>query len=292
MNNSTSLQERIKSLLTWKQGARRAPHKPLMLLFAISKLQQENRRFLSFEEVEKPLSDALNHFGPAGRVPTPQYPFWRLLNDGLWEVKADGDLTRRKSNSDPTKSSLIKSNAKAGFAREYFDLLSSDSTFQTQIIHQILDSHFPTSIHEDIVLYFSLSVGEVKTSDAIGHSRFRENVLSTYNSRCAISGYRGYLNGSPVGIEAAHICWPQAGGLNDIVNGIALSSLHRKLFHLGAFTIDGNYRLVVSPRFDGDGLICQQLAELSGKSIQLPNSREFHPSQRCLSWHSKEVFRS
>ena len=247
---------------------------------------------ISFAEVEKPLSDALNHFGPAGRVPTPQYPFWRLLNDGLWEVKADGDLIRRKSNTDPTKSSLIKFNAKAGFTHEYFDLLSSDPTIQTQVIHQILDSHFPSSIHEDIVLYFSLSVGEVKTSDAVSYPKFRDTVLSTYESRCAVSGFRGLINGSTVGVEAAHICWPQAGGLNDIVNGLALSSLHRKLFHLGAFTIDENYRVVISPRFIGDGLIGQQLAGLNGKPIKLPNSTEFHPNQKCLSWHSKEVFRS
>jgi putative restriction endonuclease len=40
-----------------------------------------------------------------------------------------------------------------------------------------------------------------------------------------------------LGLEAAHIKWFQAGGPDIEANGLAMCSLHHKLFDLGVFTI-------------------------------------------------------
>ncbi len=40
-----------------------------------------------------------------------------------------------------------------------------------------------------------------------------------------------------IGVVAAHIKWFQAHGADDVPNGIAMCSLHRKVFDLGAFKI-------------------------------------------------------
>ena len=37
------LRERIRHLNTWKKGGQRAPHKPLLLLLALSRLSQGER---------------------------------------------------------------------------------------------------------------------------------------------------------------------------------------------------------------------------------------------------------
>jgi hypothetical protein len=41
--DGSSLQSRIQDLNVWKRGERRAPHKPLLILYAIGKLRREVR---------------------------------------------------------------------------------------------------------------------------------------------------------------------------------------------------------------------------------------------------------
>ena len=68
--------------------------------------------------------------------------------------------------------------------------------------------------------------------------------------------------------------WPQAGGVNCVTNAIAMTTLHRKLFHLGVFNLDLNYRVRISEKitgtsgdqnvlgkFEGKKLVCQQIPE-------------------------------
>ncbi len=47
-------------------------------------------------------------------------------------------------------------------------------------------------------------------------------------------------------IEAAHIKWHQAGGPDIEQNGIALCSMHHKLFDRGVFTITNTMKLQVA----------------------------------------------
>src|SRR5262245_4015435 len=111
---TTSLQkkilERIQTLKRWKRGEVRAPHKPLLVLLSLARLTQGKERLESFENLEGPLQRLLEQFGPYRRRVHPEYPFWRLQNDRLWEVPNGSSLARRKSNTDPPKSELIKHN--------------------------------------------------------------------------------------------------------------------------------------------------------------------------------------
>jgi putative restriction endonuclease len=289
---AAKLQHLISKIVTWKKGEKRAPHKPLLLLLALGNLQRGGKRLQPFAEIVDPLTRAMEIFGPAGRVPTPQYPFWRLKNDELWDFEADGSLRIRKSSDDPTKSALIEKRARAGFLAVYHDLLRRDKTLQARIIHQILDAHFPPSIHEDIAAYFGLSVGEPETADHVSTQQFRNDILAAYHSRCAVTHFFVNLGSEALGVEPAHICWPQAGGLNAVANGIALSTLHRKLFHLGVFTIDFDYRVVVSPHASGELGFSGMLERFHGQKILLPTRVKDLPSKRCLEWHASEVFRS
>ena len=48
-------------------------------------------------------------------------------------------------------------------------------------------------------------------------------------------------------MTAAHIKWFQARGQDVVPNGLALCSLHHKIFDLGAFTVlPGNHQIVIS----------------------------------------------
>ena len=64
---------RFRELNVWRRGEERAPHKPLLVLLALAKLQAGAPRLTPFDEVENPLSQLLEDFGPRGDLFTPSY---------------------------------------------------------------------------------------------------------------------------------------------------------------------------------------------------------------------------
>jgi putative restriction endonuclease len=95
-----------------------------------------------------------------------------------------------------------------------------------------------------------------------------------------------------VGVEAAHIQWHQAGGPDEENNGLALCSMHHKLFDRGVFTIDHETRrFLVSDQANGNGGFEEWLMKYHGQSIRMPIAPDYQPKVSYLQWHFKEVFR-
>ncbi len=103
-------------LNVWKRGWERAPHKPLLILYALGKWSRDEPKEIPFSEVEQDLTALLKQFGPSRHSYHPEYPFWRLQNDGVWHVDAPKNLLPRKSNTDPKKTELLKHDVHAGFS--------------------------------------------------------------------------------------------------------------------------------------------------------------------------------
>jgi len=80
---SPSVLDRFESLSVWKRGTQRAPHKPLLVLYALAELER-GHRWVSFRDVDRDLTELLDEFGPPRTRHHPEYPFWRLQNDGVW----------------------------------------------------------------------------------------------------------------------------------------------------------------------------------------------------------------
>lgn len=291
MANSTDFFRRLANLLVYRKGDQRAPHKPLYLLFCLAALQQGKDRLQEFDEIATVLKSALHMFGPRTESVHPEYPFWRLQHDGLAEVKADSAIEIRASNSDPTVRSLRQNNAKGGLLAADFDILNGNLQLQSLAIHKILDAHFPESIHDEIVRFFGLTLDNPHAKDKRSDIEFREDVLSAYGKRCALTGFGVSVGNRVIGVEAAHIYWPQSGGNDDASNGIAMTSLHRKLFHLGLFAIKQDFSIVVSPAVADYGDSPLSLSTVSGQKIRLPQNQAFWPDAAALAWHERWVFR-
>jgi hypothetical protein len=119
------LLERIGRLRRWARDGEAAPHKPLLLLLALERLRQGLPRLAPFTEIEPPLRELLNQFGRQPDHGHPEYPFWRLQADDLWEIPDAAALPTRASNSDPPVSALRQRNPYGGLPLEVFDLLRS-----------------------------------------------------------------------------------------------------------------------------------------------------------------------
>ena len=93
-----------------------------------------------------------------------------------------------------------------------------------------------------------------------------------------------------VGLEAAHIKWYQAGGPDTENNGMALCSLHHKLFDRGAFSLTDSLIIQVSERAHGGSSFEDWLMSVHGKKIQFPQRPSYYPESKYINWHIREVF--
>jgi len=285
--------ERIGGINTYRKGNQRAPHKPLYLLLLIASVQQQLPRLQKFTSFESTLVEALHRFGLSNKTQNAHYPFWRLQNDKIAEVSPPTGYDIRRSSDDPKKSSLINLGAEGGFLKKYYQLLFNNLTIQSRAIDKILYAHFPPSIHEEILTFFDLRIEGARAKDYFSDSEFRSRILSTYGNTCALTGYSLHFRGNFPGLEAAHLCWPQVGGNDDISNGILMTTLCRKLFHLGIIGIEpSDYSILISPQASDIGMRTGKLAKVLNKRISLPNGTNCQPSVENLTWHKRWVFRS
>lgn len=75
--NRQDILEKVRRLNVNRARDRRAPHKPLLLLLAIAKLQ-EGVRQLSFSDLEKPLRELLRSYAPpVVNGHQPSLPYWQ-----------------------------------------------------------------------------------------------------------------------------------------------------------------------------------------------------------------------
>jgi len=66
------------------------PHKPLLILLALARVQHGEPRLVEYTVVDEQLKQLLAEFGPSSAAKSRHYPFWHLATDGngaLWELR-------------------------------------------------------------------------------------------------------------------------------------------------------------------------------------------------------------
>jgi putative restriction endonuclease len=239
--------ERVTHLNQWRRGGERAPHKPLLLLYALGRLQRTGSASVAFVDAEPDLKRLLEEFGPP-RPPHPEYPFHHLTSDGLWVVE-----TPSGKGSPGASLRALRLGAIGALDSDFATALERDPALFAGVVHALLDANFPATMHSDILEAVGIEL-EIVEAPHVPKTRrrdpaFRDLVLLAYEYRCAFCGYDGQLMREAVGIEAAHVRWWAAAGPDDLSNGVALCSLHHKLFDRGALGISPNRTATVSSHF-------------------------------------------
>lgn len=118
---------------------------------------------------------------------------------------------------------------------------------------------------------------------------FRRAVLSAYNQKCCVTEIN-----IPTLLIAAHIKpWnisdPKTERTNPC-NGLALNTLHHEAFDDGIFTIDTDYRILISKvakeRYSSD-VFYDFFGRYEGKHIILPE--KFLPSKEMIEFHNSRL---
>lgn len=273
----------------WKRGGERAPHKPLLVLYAIGRLLQGEERLLPYADVDKELGSLLREYGPKRQNYQTQQPFWRLQNNGVWEIP-EAYLVSQTSSGDARKSDLDVYEISGGFTKDIARFLQDDPELALRIAQGMLDAHFPSSIHEDILQAVDIELSSAGLGIGRRYSNFLADVLKAYAYRCAVCGFDVRLRHQPVALEAAHIKWQQAGGPDVETNGLALCVLHQRLFDRGAFSLSEQLKILVSDEANGSEGFQEWLMRFHGQRLKFPQRLSYYPDEKYVSWHVKEVF--
>ena len=295
--DSEAIIQKFQSLNLGQSGGKRAPHKPLLVMYAIRRLLRDGARLLRYSEIHSNLRRLLEEFGPAEAEPRPYYPFWHLKNDGVWEIP-DAKKIRQTASEDPFKGDLDRHDVSGGFPEIIADQLQNDSALSLEIIQSLLEDHFPYSIHEDILraveIDSPLQIAKSQRQDSKRRKRdssFRPKILKAYEEKCAVCGFDAKLEALSIGLEAAHIKWHTEHGPDVVVNGLALCSLHHKLFDRGAFTLSEERELLVSGKVGRSVGSEEWLMRFHGEQINLPQREHDYPALEFIDWHFNEVFK-
>jgi len=147
--NAQEIQRLFHNIKTWRLGKHQAPHKPLLLLYALARCQQDDVRLIPYTEIEHQLGKLLQTFGDDQSKPKAHYPFWRLQADGIWEV-SDAQHIRLSSSGDPYLSDLRQYQVSGGFTAEVYTVLRSQPQLLKQIAQELLQRHLPSHQHKNI----------------------------------------------------------------------------------------------------------------------------------------------
>jgi putative restriction endonuclease len=285
------LPERFAKVGVWSRGDERAPHKPLLILYALGRWARGDKGPVAYADVDRDVRELLREFGPPRQSLHPEYPFWRLQTDGLWTVAADGALEARRGHSDAKKSELLAKNARGSFTTEVQAALAKDPPLAYRIAQAVLDAHFPETYHQELLEAVGLDLREVTRTLRPRDPRFRQLVLNACRHGCAVCGYGVMLGHAAVGVDAAHIRWHTHGGPAAEDNGIALCSLHHVLLDRGAFTLrEPDAVVLVSDAARGPELE-RSLLRHHGQHYRRPSHERQRPRSEHVAWHAAEVFK-
>ncbi len=137
-----------------------------------------------------------------------------------------------------------------------------------------------------------LPAGTTRTTTVrtrVNQQFFRSAVLSAYNKKCCVTGLD-----VPQLLIASHIKpWKDSDPTTERTNpcnGLALNSLHHDAFDNGIFTIDTDYRILVSKtakdRYTSD-VFRDFFGKHEGKTITLPE--RFLPSKEMIEYHNSKL---
>lgn len=291
------LLEAIDNLNIWKRGDKRAPHKPLLLLYALAEQVRDPNAKFEFFRIEENIDQLLNDFYKSfpGRRHHVNDPFWRLRGDGIWKIESDG-IIRETSSGGAYVSDLRKYNATGSFSKEVAQEIRDKPEIALQAARKLLNEHFPESLHQDILEtvgldYKTISAEEYISKKTKRDSTFRQKVLHAYGYSCAVCGFNLRMKTLPVGLEAAHIKWHQHGGPDAENNGLALCATHHKLLDSGVLALSDNYQIILSEWvFDPDRKN-SFIREHHKREIRLPRNSNHLPKMDYIRWHRKEVFK-
>ncbi|MFI6358303.1 phosphorothioated DNA-binding restriction endonuclease [Streptomyces sp. NPDC050743] len=282
-------------------GGRRAPHKPLLMLWLLGRFTASGSRAVTYSEAEGPVSQLINDFGPAvvnrSRARERAAMPFVHLERALWQV---WDREGHHIPPDaPERGSWLRARGAHARLRPEVEVLLANEGALTAAARLLLQQHFTPVLEAPICDAVGLELiggeetGSVAAKKMLRKRRagFVEEVLHAYAYACAFCGFDGALGRNPVGLEAAHVQWHSQDGPDEVSNGLALCSLHHTLFDLGVLGLLPDWRIRVSQLYVARSLAGRAIDALHGQPVAMPRPGRLTVAPAHLDWHDQQVFK-
>lgn len=287
-----------------------APHKPVFLLALLDEIACRNIRQNHILLTPELISRFHAYWASLVVEPTWQprmaYPFRYLIQDGIWELLRDDAPLTAKEIGDPTSlrqlTLLIDA---AAFPQELWQLIMNQEA-RTTLRQTLFSTYFPQAAHipvqecyeplnyaaerlrlEAIGRFRATEVREPMQNDLtyLRHMLFPRVIKELYEEHCAVCCLQQSALDKGSVVDAAHIMPFHLFHNDDPRNGLSLCKNHHWGFDNGLFTVDENYRLILSTRIQvsKDFLTTRRV-------LHLPSIQIYQPALEALQWHRKHVF--
>jgi putative restriction endonuclease len=268
------------------RGGLVALNKPVTLLWALERVARGKPRLTRFAEAEAELQPRLDAWGTPGTAAG--YAFWRLQNDGLWEVISTGDLPARSGDKEP-RITALRAHASGGFTEPVFAQLAASPDLcgeVAEVLEQQLSPR-PSRVRAQRLEPVWETVTRISRETC-----FSREVLAAYDSECLVCRWRCTAGGRAVALDGAHVRPHAKSGPDAVDNGVALCSIHHRLFDKGLFSWNADRELILSSQWQDDlrGDM-PSLHEYAGKALSDPLPGWPRVADRHLTWHRQHVFR-
>ncbi|WP_349257479.1 phosphorothioated DNA-binding restriction endonuclease [Actinophytocola sp.] len=280
----------LSSLRQHQHRGQRSPHKPLLVLLALGQLTTTDSSALDWSTTADRLAELIRDYGPpstAGPTQRAAYPFTRLRSDKIWTLNHDVPMDRVQP---------LATNRVVGQLTPALEDALRDPDIAAAAARLLVDAEFPPTIAPDVLMAVGLDPDTIlTTAHQTDKPRQRRRswtvaILTAWNRQCAFCGFDGQLGAATVGVEAAHIRWFTFDGPDDPDNGLALCSLHHKLFDHGALGLDNDLRITVSSNFTSRTDTGQSVYGLHRRPLR-PRPGTTPPAATHIHWHTREVFK-
>lgn len=279
-----------------------SPHKPITILFALSKTMQRVR-WINYKEDRGRLEEIIWGYSNHSTKPNCLQPLHRLCNDSkAINIWTETPGISENQSGDISSGDAIKHNYQAGFADETYQWLVSSKATAQLLIEYILDDNFPETLHEDLLTQLGIDeivptiVDEKNEIELVTITRskrdpnFRKVVMQAYDYRCAFCGLKIYSNKIPLALEAAHIKWKARGGECSIHNGLSLCPTHHYTFDKGIWSIDTEFRIKLSPNALFDTNKDRFFLPFVGNSVvEYLLDEKLKPHAGNIEWHQNSI---
>ena len=309
------LQEFLDAVLSqrmYQRAGERAPHKPLTVLYALGRAVK-GERLTSYSVAESDIARLLSRFGPPRDNHKPEQPAWRLLQPSstvqIWDI-AGAARVRTYANGDPNRADLCEF-ASIGLSASAFALFHNRPADAQYAATCIAEHLLPSSIQGELLEAVGLSGTDGVQEDLLSpdlqlsiskrervlaersrrNAMFSRKVLAAYGHRCAVCSVAPKIDDRHFGLEAAHIRWVEAGGPDDVCNGICLCRMHHVALDRGALTLRQDFRVEISTRLSLDDATRAIFEPFHGRLATIPLRDGDWPHKDALDWHRNQVFK-
>lgn len=287
-----------------------AHYKPILILSVIDLIARDiitNNQIPVSDELINTFERYWNLLASTSYKGGLHYPFFHLQTEGFWYLRFKPDFNGLQPK---TTNKLRMAVDYAYLDSELFELLKDEAS-RRELIDAMIAAWFSsnqTEVEEILQVNqnlqdSSLDVEAINKLDnidktpkwslkksVIRNAFFRKAVVHIYNYRCAFCGLKVTKSINQNIVDGAHIKTFSLFYDSRVNNGIALCKNHHWAFDRGWFTLDTQYKIVVSQDLVEESPYAKPMKEFHGEKLLLPNSQQYFPDQKAIEWHRQNIF--